>query len=92
MEMAVLAAGYAAVINFAVFVLYGIDKCRARHHQWRIPEKTLLTGALIGGAPGAFLAMKVFHHKTRHRVFSVGVPLMTLLWAAVYAWLIGRTL
>lgn len=66
-------------VNLAAFALFGIDKYKARHDLWRIPEKTLFLFALLGGSVGAFLGMKLFRHKTRHRRFSVGLPLIFLL-------------
>ena len=51
-------------MGIIAFCTYGIDKYRAKHDKWRIPEKTLMLLALLGGAIGAFLGMKAFHHKT----------------------------
>ena len=52
----------------------GIDKKRARSQAWRIPERTLILTAFLGGGMGALLGMYVFHHKTRHMKFLVLVP------------------
>jgi len=68
---------YAAVC-LAVFLLYGIDKQKAIHHRWRIPESVLLIAAVFG-APGALLGMIFFHHKTRKAKFFILVPLILLL-------------
>ena len=59
------------VINLIVFVLYAVDKRRAVRGAWRIPERTLLTGTWLLGGVGAWLAMRLFRHKTRHRAFQV---------------------
>ena len=67
-----------AVINFIVFLLYGIDKAKARRGSWRISEAALLLAAVLG-APGALLGMIVFHHKTRKIKFRVIVPLILVL-------------
>ena len=56
------------------FALMGIDKFKAKHDRWRIPERTLMLIALLGGSPGVWLGMRVFHHKTLHHLFSRGVP------------------
>ena len=56
---------YLLAANILAFVLFGIDKQKARRNLWRIPEKTLLLSALIGGSAGAILGMQFFHHKTR---------------------------
>ena len=67
------------VVNAVAFIVYGIDKCRARNAKWRIPEATLLMLAVVGGSVGAWLGMKSWHHKTRHRKFRYGVPAILLL-------------
>ncbi|MGN0497373.1 MAG: DUF1294 domain-containing protein [Lachnospiraceae bacterium] len=61
------------------FVLYGMDKAKAKKHEWRIPEKTLLGIAILGGGLGAFLGMKIFHHKTKHTLFRILVPIAIAL-------------
>jgi len=79
--------GYLSAVTLLTFVLYGIDKYKAKHNRWRISEATLLLMALIGGSIGALLGMKVFHHKTQHLKFSIGVPLILLLQIALLVWL-----
>ncbi len=66
-------------MNLIAFALYGIDKRRAKQGAWRISEYTLLLVALLGGSLGALLGMRYFRHKTRHRKFRYGVPLILLL-------------
>ena len=75
---------YLIGINILTFLLFGVDKSNAIHRHRRIPERTLLLAALIGGSIGALLAMYLFHHKTRKRKFSVGVPAMLILHLAVF--------
>lgn len=67
------------VVNAVAFIVYGIDKYRARNGKWRIPEATLLMLAVVGGSVGAWLGMKAWHHKIRHRKFRYGVPAILLL-------------
>ena len=69
---------YLICINLAAFALMGLDKRRARHRQWRIPEKLLFLAALLGGSVGAWAGMYVFRHKTRHWYFVVGMPVILL--------------
>ena len=54
-------------INVVTFVVYGIDKWKAKQGSWRISEATLLLLAVIGGSLGALLGMQVWHHKTMHK-------------------------
>ena len=70
---------YLLGVNLIAFAMYGIDKRKAVKDQWRIPEKTLLLAALIGGAVGAFVGMQIFHHKTKHWKFILGVPACMIL-------------
>lgn len=66
-------------INILAFIVYGIDKWRAAHGRWRIPEATLLGIAVIGGSIGALIGMKVWHHKTKHKKFVLGLPAILLI-------------
>lgn len=70
---------YYLIVNAIAFLIYGIDKLKAKADAWRIPEKTLILLAVIGGAFGAFLGMKVFHHKTRKPLFKFLVPLFAMV-------------
>lgn len=70
---------YILGINVIAFIVYGIDKLKAKRGKWRIPESTLLLLAAIGGSIGAWLGMKVWHHKTMHKKFRYGLPLILLL-------------
>jgi len=70
---------YILIINVVTFFIYGIDKFKAKKAMWRIPEATLLLLAVIGGSLGAFLGMKLWHHKTLHKKFKYGVPLILLI-------------
>ena len=74
---------YLAAMNIAAFFLYGIDKWKSRHAKWRITEARLLTVALLGGSLGAFLGMKIWHHKTLHPRFRYGLPLILFLHLAL---------
>ena len=70
---------YLIIINFVTFLVYGIDKFKAKQGSWRISETTLLILAVIGGSIGALLGMKVWHHKTMHKKFKYGLPLILII-------------
>ena len=70
---------YLLLINALEFLLMRIDKKRAINDQWRIPEFNLLMLAVFGGSIGCIAGMRLFHHKTRHPEFSLGVPLILAL-------------
>lgn len=76
------------VLNLFTFFLYGIDKWKAGHARWRIPERTLLLFAFIGGSIGAMAGMHVWRHKTRHKKFRYGVPSLFVLQTAAAVWFI----
>lgn len=81
---------YIVVINLVSFMMFGIDKYKARRGQWRISEATLLAVAAIGGSIGARMGMKVWHHKTLHSKFRYGVPIMSLVHIALMAYFCGH--
>lgn len=83
---------YLGVINTVTFVVYGIDKWKARHDRWRTSEAALLWLAIAGGSIGAWLGMHVWHHKTQHPKFRYGVPLIMMLHIAlaVAVWRYGN--
>ena len=70
---------YLVLINLAAFVLMGLDKRKSKKNLWRIPEKTLFLSAILGGSAGAIAGMYVFHHKTRHWYFVIGMPLILVI-------------
>ena len=74
---------YMIGINAVSFVAYGIDKLKAKKGKWRIPEATLLLLAVAGGSIGAWMGMKVWHHKTLHKKFRYGVPAILFLQLAL---------
>ncbi|MDE5916758.1 MAG: DUF1294 domain-containing protein [Oscillospiraceae bacterium] len=74
---------YLLIINLSAFIMYYSDKTRAIKHRWRIPESTLLGIAALGGSLGAFAAMKIFRHKTKHPKFYITVPLLVIIHIAV---------
>lgn len=67
------------IINTATFLAMLIDKRRAIKHQWRISEKALIGMSIAGGSIGMLLGMKTFRHKTKHKKFTIGVPLILVL-------------
>jgi uncharacterized membrane protein YsdA (DUF1294 family) len=74
-----------AGVNTATFVLYGMDKRRARRGALRVPERTLLLFSLAGGSPGALLGQRLFHHKTRKLSFQIAFWLLVAVQVAVIA-------
>lgn len=78
---------YLLLINAAAFLLMLMDKQRARRNRWRIPERTLLGAAILGGSIGALMGMYTMHHKTRHLKFTLGVPAILIAQIALAIWL-----
>ena len=79
---------YLAVINVVTFFMYGIDKWKAKKSKWRIREAALLGLAVLGGSIGAWLGMKVWHHKTQHKKFKYGVPAIIIIQLALIVYFI----
>ena len=78
-------AVFASCVDFS---LMGVDKRKARRNEWRIPEHTLWIFALLGGAPGGWLGMRCFRHKTRHWQFNFGFPLLAVVDLGLLLWLL----
>lgn len=71
--------GYALIVNLVAFAMYAFDKRSAIARRWRTPESHLICVALLGGSVGAFIAMQLFRHKTKHLKFTVTVPLLMVV-------------
>ena len=91
-----LLAVWLVLINLVTFLVFGLDKWKAKRKVKkesvrRVPEKTLFLLAILGGSVGALLGMKVWHHKTLHRSFRFGIPailiLQIVLPVGVWLWL-----
>ncbi len=67
---------YFILMNLIGFLVMGIDKLKAKKRGFRIPEATLFLIAVIGGSIGSILGMYLFRHKTRHRSFIIGMPVI----------------
>ncbi len=67
---------YLILINVITFILFTLDKKRARSRQWRIPESTLLFVSFLGGAVGGLIGMQIFKHKTKKMKFVIGMPII----------------
>ena len=82
---------YLVATNVVTFFIYGIDKWKAKHAKWRISEVALLVLAMLGGSVGAWMGMKAWHHKTMHKKFKYGIPLILFAQIAFflyfYRWL-----
>lgn len=74
---------YILIVNIFAFSIMGLDKYKAKKHRFRISEKALFISALIGGSVGALAGMKTFHHKTKHRAFTIGIPAILLMQIAL---------
>ena len=78
---------YLLAINIVSFFLYGIDKYKAKKNKWRISEATLLMMAVIGGSIGAWVGMRLWHHKTMHKKFKYGIPVIMIMQVCLVVYL-----
>lgn len=83
--MYTLAFCYLLALNVATFFVYGLDKLKAKRGSWRIAETSLLLLAIFGGSIGALLALKIWRHKTKHKKFAIGLPLILAVQVIVAA-------
>jgi len=74
---------YLIIINIFTFILVYIDKQKAVKHKWRISEKNYFIISILGGCLGMLLGMKLFHHKTKHPTFYIGIPLILITWIII---------
>ena len=81
---------YLLIVNALGFLLMLIDKYKAKKNLWRIPEKTLLGVALIGGSIGAYAGMQLVRHKTKHPQFYIGIPVIMALQLIAAAYFLVR--
>ena len=87
MQVSVL---YLIVVNILTFLVFGIDKRKARKGRWRIPEATLIGLSAAGGSIGALLGMHLFRHKTQKRKFTLGIPAILIIQAVLAYFLFLR--
>ena len=78
---------YLLAVNSLTFLLYGIDKYKAKKGRWRISEATLLMMVAIGGSIGAWAGMRTWHHKTMHKKFKYGIPVIIIMQIALVVYL-----
>lgn len=83
MPLYIYGSAYLIIINLAAAVVTIFDKLRAIRHGRRIPERTLLLLAALGGSPTMMATMLLIRHKTRHLKFMLGIPVIMILQAAV---------
>lgn len=75
--------GYLIIINILASIFCAWDKYKAKKGGWRVPEQTLFMFVLFGGGVGMYITMKTIRHKTKHKRFMIGIPVIILLQLAV---------
>ena len=74
---------YIGVVNVVGFILPAVDKRRAKKDRWRIRESTLFLVSVLGGSVAMYISMGLFHHKTKHKRFMIGIPVIIVLQVAL---------
>lgn len=77
---------YLIVLNLVGFFIMLVDKKRAIKNQWRISEKALISISIIGGSIGMLAGMSTFRHKTKHKKFTIGIPVILVIQVAILAY------
>lgn len=80
---------YVLIINIVTFLIFGLDKQKARRRKWRISEKSLFLLAILGGSIGAETGMRYFHHKTKHARFVFGIPLILAVQIVLFLFILS---
>lgn len=70
---------YLLLINIYTFYLIYLDKQRAKHRKWRVPERKFFILSILGGSIGTLMSMKLYRHKTKHWYFKYGIPLIIVI-------------
>lgn len=81
---------YLLVMNIVGVAVMGIDKWKAKHHAWRIPESTLFLVSILGGSVGTWAGMYLFRHKTRHWYFVIGMPVILAIQIVIAVYVFYR--
>ena len=82
----ILIVAYLIIINIIGFILPPVDKSKAKKNKWRIRERTLFIVSALGGSVTRYISMRLFHHKTKHKRFMIGIPaIIVLQLGAVFA-------
>jgi len=79
MKFSTIIIGYFVIVNIVGLMSMAIDKAKAIHNKWRIPEKTLFIIAMLGGSIGSIMGMQMFRHKTKHATFTIGMPVILIV-------------
>jgi len=80
---------YLITINLITFITFGVDKFKSIKKTWRIKESTLINLCIIGGSIGGILSMYLFHHKTKHSSFYIGIPLIIITQIIIFIYVIN---
>lgn len=67
---------YILTINLYGISITAIDKYKAKKERWRIRERSFFITAFLGGAAGIMMGMTMFRHKTQHKAFYIGIPIL----------------
>lgn len=77
---------YLIIINIIGFLIMYIDKKKAKNGSWRIPENTIFVVTAIGGGIGTIAGMYKFRHKTKKKIFTIGLPFLLIMDILLVIW------
>ena len=75
---------YLAAISLVSVIVCVTDKRHAKKGKRRIRESNLFLLSALGGSAAMYITMRVIHHKTLHKRFMIGIPLIALIQAALF--------
>lgn len=69
---------YLTLISLISVIVCIADKSRAKRGKWRVRESTLFLLSALGGGAAMYITMRLIRHKTLHKRFMIGIPLVVL--------------
>ena len=75
---------YLGVISLISVIVCVTDKLRAKKGKWRVKESTLFLLCALGGSAAMYITMHIIRHKTRHKRFMIGIPLIIIFQLALF--------
>ena len=78
---------FVAISLITIIVTFYDKKAAKKWPKYRITEKALFLLAILGGSLAEYLTMLKIRHKTKHKRFMIGLPIIVVS-QVVILWLI----
>ncbi|MBQ3149856.1 MAG: DUF1294 domain-containing protein [Clostridia bacterium] len=82
---------YLVIISVFSVIITVYDKKAAKYAKGnRIPESMLFFVSAAGGSALMFITMQIIRHKTRHKRFMIGLPIMMIIQCLIILYIIAK--